>query len=501
MNALYYGDNLSVLREHIKDESVDLIYLDPPFNSKANYNILFQTPKGQNSQAQIEAFKDTWEWGEQAEREFKELLHQSNTDVAKMMAALRGFLGENDMMAYLVMMANRLLEMYRVLKPTGAVYLHCDPSASHYLKIVLDAVFGKKGYRNEIVWHYGQRTAFHKQHFSRKHDILFYYAKSDLSTFNPISETWDKEQFLSNRHDVLVDENGIEYIWTDGGKPGERYKRLVEDVISAGKPIDSVWNIPLLNAASNERLGYPTQKPLALLERIVKASSNENDVILDPFCGCGTAVHAAHKLGRQWIGIDITHLAIALIEKRLKDAFKGIKFEVHGTPKDLEGARDLANRDKYQFQYWACSLVNARPAQNKKKGADGGIDGLIFFQDQIDSENAAKKVIVSVKGGENVSVAMVRELGHVVASEKAVIGLFVTLKEPTKPMQTEAVKAGYYVSPSFPDKQFPKLQILTVEDLLKGSVQANLPPDLAQGAHTFKKIAKEKKASNQGVLF
>ena len=282
---------------------------------------------------------------------------------------------------------------------------------------------------------------------------------------------------------------------------GERYKRLVEDVISAGKPIDSVWNIPLLNAASNERLGYPTQKPLALLERIVKASSNENDVILDPFCGCGTAVHAAHKLGRQWIGIDITHLAIALIEKRLKDAFKGIKFEVHGTPKDLEGARDLANRDKYQFQYWACSLVNARPAQNKKKGADGGIDGLIFFQDQIDSENAAKKVIVSVKGGENVSVAMVRELGHVVASEKAVIGLFVTLKEPTKPMQTEAVKAGYYVSPSFPDKQFPKLQILTVEDLLKGSVQANLPPDLAQGAHTFKKIAKEKKASNQGVLF
>lgn len=253
-----------------------------------------------------------------------------------------------------------------------------------------------------------------------------------------------------------------------------------------GLIVGSLWNdIQPISSQAGERLGYPTQKPLALLERIINASSNAGDVVLDPFCGCGTAVHAAQKLGRQWIGIDITHLAISLIEKRLRDAFPGIEFEVEGTPKDLEGARNLAERDKYQFQWWACSLVNAQPYQGKKKGADSGIDGLIFFQDD---NSEAKKIVVSVKGGENVSVAMVRDLVGVVERERAAMGLFITLAEKTRPMQTEAVSAGFYESPFY--GQFPRVQILTIEGLLNGTERAQYP-DLSRGAHTFKKAERE----------
>lgn len=367
-NKLYYGDCLDVLRT-LPDESVDLIYLDPPFNSKRDYNVLFKTPKGHQSESQITAFEDSWHWGEQAEREFHELLHQSNTDVAGMMQALRSFLGENDMMAYLTMMANRLLIMHRILKDTGSFYLHCDPTMSHYLKIICDMIYGEDNFRNELIWHHGQRTDFHKGHFSRKHDVILFYSICDSSVFNKIGEKWDRDEFLTHRHDVKIDDDGREFIWTDGGKKGIRYKRYVEDVLNNGKPFDDVWDLPLLNSAAKERLGYPTQKPLALLERIIQASSNEGDVVLDPFCGCGTAVHAAQKLKRNWIGIDITHLAISLIEKRLRDAFPGIEFVIEGTPKDIDGARDLAIRDKYQFQWWACSLINAQPYKGKHKGS------------------------------------------------------------------------------------------------------------------------------------
>ena len=259
----------------------------------------------------------------------------------------------------------------------------------------------------------------------------------------------------------------------------------------------AVWiDIAPINSQAEERLGFPTQKPLALLERIVNASSKEGDVVLDPFCGCGTATHAAQKLGRRWIGIDITHLAVSLIEKRLKDAFPGIKFDVHGTPKDFEGARNLSLRDKYQFQWWACSLVNAQPYQGKKKGSDGGIDGLIFFQDD---QVGHKKIVVSVKGGDNVNVAMVRDLAHVVQREKAEIGLFLTLMEPTKPMGTEAVKAGYYMSP-VTGSAYPKIQILTIAGLLAGTERA-LYPDLSLGATTFKKARLEEKDAVQKKMF
>ena len=487
MNKLYFGDNLDILREHIKDESVDLIYLDPPFNSNANYNVLFKTPKGHESAAQIEAFEDTWHWNEQAEREFGELVRCGNTSVSEMMIALRRFLGENDMMAYLTMMANRLLELHRVLKPTGSLYLHCDPTASHYLKIVLDGVFGKGNLRNEIIWSY-KKWAVAESKFSRNHDVVLYYAKDDdLAPFNIQ---------LQPRATSTLKRFGNKKIVSGHDGDGKRTPSQTLDEDSEGVKMSDVWEIPIIAPSSNERMGYPTQKPLALLARIINASSNEGDIILDPFCGCGTAVHAAQKLNRKWLGIDITHLAVSLIEKRMKDAFAGIVFEVEGTPKDFEGARDLSLRDKYQFQWWACSLVNAQPYQGKKKGADGGIDGLIYFNDD---GKMPKKIVVSVKGGENVNVAMVRDLAHVVEREKAEIGLFVTLAEATRPMREEAVKTGFYESP-ITGTSFPKVQILTIAGLMEGKERPQYP-DLSGGGVTFKKAKREDKPTKSGDLF
>lgn len=537
-NQLYFGDCLDILRESIKDESVDLVYLDPPFNSNATYNVLFKGPKGHAEHAQIEAFEDTWHWGDQAEREFQELVQQSNTDVAEMMQALRRFLGENDVMAYLTMIANRLIEMYRSLKPTGSLYLHCDPTASHYLKIVLDGVFGKERFVNEIVW---KRTSAHSDvvqgatHFGRVHDTILTYARTEDAKWNTIYLPYN-EEYVENIY-RYTETNGrryqtqplhaakpggdTRYEWRGKVPPPGRYwafsKENMEKLEAQGRIVYSktgtprykiyldeskgvtaqdIWSdISPVHNEPSERLGYPTQKPLALLERIIQASSNEGDLVLDPFCGCGTAVHAAEKLRRRWIGIDITHLAISLIEKRLRDAFSAIEFEVHGTPKDIEGAQDLAKRDKYQFQWWACSLVNAQPYRGKKKGADTGIDGLIFFQDD---EKEIGKIVVSVKGGENVDVKMVRELAHVVDREKAQIGLLVTLASPTRPMVQEATKIGFYESPMI-RRSFPKIQILTVAGLLSGAEQA-IYPDLGRGGLTFKQAKKDSRSDQKGLF-
>jgi site-specific DNA-methyltransferase (adenine-specific) len=484
-NKLYFGDNLEVLRESIPSASVDLVYLDPPFNSKANYNILFKTPKGLDSSAQITAFEDTWHWGEQSEKEFAEIIHHSNTDVSEMIQSLRKFLGENDLMAYLTIMTNRLLELHRVLKPTGSIYLHCDPTASHYLKILCDVIFCSTSgvFRNEIVWHY-KRWPAKQSNFQRMHDIILFYSKSRQNTFNTFHEGLSAgtlKRWKGKKSKVEFEGN-------------VRLVTQMTDEDSLGTPADDVWNIPVINSQAKERLGYPTQKPQTLLERIVKVSSNENDVVLDPFCGCGTAVHAAEKLRRRWIGIDITHLAIGLIEKRLKDAFPDIQFDVEGTPKDLDSAQNLADRDKYQFQWWACSLVNAQPFQGKKKGADGGIDGLIYFQDD---RTTPKKIVVSVKGGNNVNVAMVRDLAHVVDREKASIGIFITMADPTRPMKEEAIKAGYYASPI--GANFPKVQILTIKGLLDGTERAKYP-DLMQGGLTFKKATIDSKTTQEGLF-
>ncbi len=534
MNQLYFGDNLGVLRDqkNFPDESIDLIYLDPPFNSKRDYNLLFKSPKGHKSEAQIEAFKDSWSWGEPAEHELNELMKQANTDVAQMMDALVRFLGRNDMTAYLVMMANRLLEMHRVLKPTGSLYLHCDPTASHYLKIVLDAVFGKERYENEIIW---KRTTTHSDSktWSRVADSIFFYTKGDGFTWNtPRDEHSAEYRDSKYRHDdgdgrglyrldnmtspnprpnmmyewkgfpfpekgwrysratmAKLDEEGR--IWYPCTKAGEldttkrpQFKRYLDD--TEGGVMGTVWSdIPPINSQAAERLGYPTQKPLALLDRIIQASSKPGDLILDPFCGCGTAVHAAQKLKRKWIGIDITHLAISLIEKRLKDAFGAkCKFAVHGTPKDLDAARDLATRDKYQFQWWAVSLVDAQPFQGRKKGADGGIDGLKFFHD-VDKAGA-RKIVVSVKGG-GLKADDVRALDHVREREAAEIALLVSLETPTKGMIADAASAGYYESAT--GKKYPRVQLLTIEGLLTGTHRAEHPdhqPDL-----NFKKAKAE----------
>jgi DNA modification methylase len=524
LNHLYYGDNLYVLRNSIASGSVDLVYLDPPFNSDANYNVLFQSPEGGKSHAQIEAFDDTWHWTDEAEKSFVEVMHSGHSNAAEMLRAMRSFMKENDMMAYLTMMCVRLIELHRVLKSTGSLYLHCDPTASHYLKILLDGILGKENYRNEITW---KRSTAHNdaKAYGDNTDIIFFYTKSKEFLFNTVYQPYTEEykaRFKNKDPDgrMWADDNltakgltggGYEYeykgaqsLWrcplstmerldkegrlhfTRAG--GIRLKRYLDE--SSGIPCQALWDdINPINSQAKERLGYPTQKPLALLERIINASSNEGDVVLDPFCGCGTAVHAAEKLGRQWVGIDITHLAISLIEKRLHDAFPDVKFDVHGTPKDLEGAQALANQDKYQFQWWAVSLVNAVPYGGKKKGADSGIDGLIYFKPD---GKTTEKAIVSVKGGTNVGVSMIRDLAHVIEREKAKIGVFITMVLPTGPMEKEALKAGYYETEF---GKYPKIQILTVAEVFK-SKKPNIP---LVDSSAFKKAERESR-HKQGVM-
>ena len=483
MRELYYGDNLEILRNHfLQPEAVDLVYLDPPFNSKRAYNLLFHGPTGDASPSQSSAFEDMWEWGEQAEREFGEIAHGPRDDVAQLLVSLKSAFGQSTMMAYLVMMASRLIEIHRILKSSGSLYLHCDVNASHYLKILLDVIFGAENFRNEIVWYYYNKYSAGKKSFARNFDQILFYSKSQSHVFHPQREQRDQPMRQLLRQNV----NGVLKNRKDAH--GHVMYREVTD-----KKVDAVWRIPCLQPASREMLGYPTQKPLALLERIIKASSNEGDVVLDPFCGCGTAVHAAEKLNRQWIGIDITHLAIGVIEKRLRAAFPTMNLNIHGVPRDLEGACDLADRDKFEFQRWASWLVGARP-QGVRRGPDGGIDGIIWFQDD---HSDPKKAVVSVKGGQKVSPIMVRELKSVMQSEQAELGLFVTLAGPTSHMRKEALTAGLYKSPGH-QHAVPRVQILTIEGLLSGVERPefiNLDPSL-----TFRQPPRERYARVQEEL-
>jgi site-specific DNA-methyltransferase (adenine-specific) len=510
---LYYGDNLGVLRDHIRDASVDLIYLDPPFNSNASYNVLFKGPQGTDSTAQIEAFDDTWHWNDSAESAFADVMRSGNANAATMLRAIRSFLGDNDMMAYLAMMAVRLLELHRVLKPTGSLYLHCDPTASHYLKILLDAVFGAANYRNEIVW---KRTSAHsdaRNKFADVSDTILFYSKGPKAQFIPIhtahdpayvrkfyrfddgdgrgAYTLDNMASPSPRHLMMYEWQGfpfppmgwryqidtmtklhnegrIHYPMDSSGNPDTskrpRLKRYLQE--QKGTIVSNVWtDINPLSAHAQERLGYPTQKPVSLLERILNASSNPGDVVLDPFCGCGTTVHAAQKLGRSWIGIDVTHLAIGLIEKRLRDAFEGVQFTTHGVPQDIDGARNLAQRGRkdsnyyFEFEKWALSLINAQPGNLSKKGADKGIDGNLWFGAKHEG-----RAIVSVKAGDNVGVSMIRDLHGVISRESADIGVLLTLADPSKPMLTEAAGAGLHELPGF--APVPRIQIVTIADAL-----------------------------------
>jgi DNA modification methylase len=548
-NLLYYGDNLDILRRYVKDETVDLVYLDPPFNSNANYNVLFAEKNGSKAASQIQAFSDTWTWNQESESTFAEIV-TAGGKVSDCLQAFRAFMGECDMLAYLVMMAPRLMELRRVMKPTASIYLHCDPAASHYLKMLMDAVFGPENFRNEIIW---KRTSGHSDAigYGSVHDTILFYTRSVLARWNDIFQPYDDgyvEQYYrytdpdgrrwmsDNIGASGLSGGGYNYEWkgvkgywrcpistmerldtegriyyTKNGIP--RRKRYLNE--ARGMPAQDIWtDIQALRSWHQERLGYPTQKPQALIERIISASSNPSDVVLDPFCGCGTTIAAAQALDRRWIGIDITHLAITLIKQRLKDSF-GIEqavrvtpsgkgetgkigeatteygsvtkrpFHVVGEPTSEPDAAALAASDPYQFQWWALGLVGARPVE-QKKGADKGIDGRIVFQG--DKPGTFESVILSVKAGK-IGSAHVRDLKGVLEREKAAIGVLISMEEPPGPMKTEAVTAGFYESTLW-GKKYPKVQLFTVGELLDGK-KIEMPPIRQVGA-TFKKAPKVK---------
>ena len=540
-NTLYYGDNLAVLRDHVRDDSVDLVYLDPPFNSNASYNVLFREKSGEESPAQIRAFTDTWEWTQEAQRTYENeimLNPATPTNVKEMVSAFRGFIGSNAMMAYLVMMAPRLVELRRVLKPTGSIYLHCDPTASHYLKLLMDAVFGKENFRTEIIW---KRTSAHsdtrqgREQHGRIHDVLLFYTKGNSWQWNPIYTAYD-EEYVKKFYKYVEPETGRRYRLGDITGPGgaakgnphyevmgvtrywrysqQRMQQLIDEgrIVQAkpgavpsykryldempGTSLQDLWNdIGPIPSLASERLGYPTQKPIALLERIIGASSNEGDVVLDPFCGCGTAVAAAQKLNRQWLGIDITHLAVALMKNRLKTAFNldpGPDYHVVGEPQDVGSARALAEQDRFQFQFWAMSLLEAYPREQGKKGADRGIDGVVYFIDG--PKRTPHKAIVQVKSGK-VSSHDVRDLKGTVEREQAALGLFITLEEPTREMRTEAVSAGFYRSDIW-QRDYPKLQLRTIAELL-----ANNPFEVPQHASMYQAAQRVQRTQGRQAAF
>lgn len=533
-NFLYYGDNLKILQNrqpiYIADESVDLVYLDPPFNSNRNYNVIFTEHDGSGSAAQSKAFKDTWNWAEAAPVFFAMI--EAGGRVAEALNAFKQLLGDNEvLLSYLAMMAPRLKELRRVMKPTASIYLHCDPTASHYLKVLMDAIFGSLSFRSEIVW---KRSSAHSDTKQGRaihghiHDVILFYTKGDKWTWNAQFTPYSKDYIES--HYRYVDEKGrryqpgdltaarpggdTEYEWkgvrppqgrywaysranmerfeaegrlmyTRTGMP--RYKRYLDEM--PGTPPQDVWDdIPPVNAMAAERLGYPTQKPEALLERIIRTSSNEGDVILDPFCGCGTAVAVAQRLKRRWIGIDITYAAITLIKNRLLTAYGeevGKTFKVRGEPETMPDAARLAAEDGYQFQWWALDMVGARGEEDVKRGSDKGVDGKLYFVDGTD----IKKVVLSVKGGKT-GPNDVRDLRGVMEREKAVMGVFICLQEPTPAMKSEAASSGYYRSPTYPAHPYPCLQLLTVREILEGR-RIDMPP-LGQVNVTYKRAPKAK---------
>ena len=534
-NKLYFGDNLEVLRDQVANESVDLIYLDPPFNSNRSYNVLFRDEGGSDSEAQITAFEDSWHWNETAEATFRDLVQDAPPNVSKMINALRDFIGTNQMLAYLVMMTARLVELHRVLKPTGSLYLHCDPAASHYLKVILDAIFGPENFRNEIIWKRSQPKSHITKRFSRAHDVILFYAKSERAAFYPQFMAHD-ETYLDKFYKHADAETGRRYQldnllnpnrnrpnltyefppgsgtvrvwrWTKDRMQREweagrvilpktggvvRYKRYLDEM--EGSSVTDIWaDIEHLHGSQQEFLGYPTQKPVALLERIIKASSKEGDIILDPFAGCGTAVIAAESLKRQWIGIDITAIAIKLVRERLNAM--NANYDVYGFPRDLDSARklaqDSAHDGRYQFQFWALAEIGAKPTKQGKKGMDRGIDGMITF---VNEKTARQEILVSVKSG-HVTSSQVRDLRGVIERENAAMGIFITLDPPTREMRTEAVSAGYYELQNH--DPFPRLQIVTIEDLLAGRL-----PRLPSLTSTYRrgKVA-ELGARNQPALF
>lgn len=519
VNKLYYGDNLEVLRKYIKDESIDLCYIDPPFNSKRNYNQIYNN-LGKEDQAQAQAFVDTWTWDNHANEALEEI--QSNyqgkftSQTIDLIDGLTKVLGKGSLLAYLVSMTLRIVEIHRVLKSTGSFYLHCDPTASHYLKIVLDTIFCSQGgdFKNEIIWkraetvkgNFGQGST----RFDGNTDTILFYSKSRDNKFNPIFADYS-EEYLKKFYKYIEPETGRRYQLISMTAPGDaakgnpsyevmgitRYWRyslakmneLIQNGLvvqtkpgnvprkkqyldeGQGVPIQSLWyDVPALHSQDKERLGYPTQKPEALLERIIKASSNKGDIILDAYCGCGTTIAVAERLERNWIGIDITYQSISLMLKRLEDSFgKNVldKIELNGIPKDLESAKALAtkpdDRTRKEFEKWAVlTYSNNRAVINDKKGADKGIDAIAYFQGDKDNR---EKIIFQVKSG-NVKSGDIRDLQGTMTLQGAALGIFITLKPPSKDMVQTAKSAGIYRG-RYMSQSVDKIEIVTVQEILE----------------------------------
>jgi DNA modification methylase len=483
MNRLFYGDNLDVLRRDVQAGTVDLIYLDPPFNSNRSYNVIFNRHDTTNDTdaAQIQAFDDTWRWTPVTEQQYEQYVASDLPNaVSDALRSFRLLLGENTAMAYLVNMAPRLVELHRVLKSTGSIFLHCDPVMSHYLKMLMDTIFGFDKFQNEIIWHHQLGAMAGSSKFPSKHDVLFWYSKGNKPTFNKLRGEVTHQMTAKYSHE---DEGG-KYMMSYGKKY----------YLKGGKPFDDVWDIAAIAPTSGERLGYPTQKPLALLERVILAGSNEGDVVLDPFCGCGTAIDAAIRAEREWLGIDITYIAVDLIEKRLihthGDAITST-YEVLGIPRDRAAALALFSRSPFDFERWAVSLVNGEP--NQKQVGDKGIDGVARFP--LGGRGNFGRALISVKGGRQLNPSMVRDLGGTVATQKAEMGVLITNGPATRGMTDEANHAGSYKHPHY-DQTYPRIQIITVNDLLSGR-KPSMPPTILP----YIRALRAKTPADQGSLF
>ena len=527
--TLVRGDNLEEMRT-FPDDCIDLIATDPPFNSQRNYFVPYRDEHGQEPDTLIRAFTDTWTWGEAAEDAYQHLLVEEGGQIGNTIQGLRQFLNETPMMAYLVMMAVRIVEMHRILKPTGSLYLHCDPSASHYLKIVLDAVFGVANFRNEIVW---QRTSAHNDgnRFGRVHDIILSYSKSSQPLWNPIYTEHNSEYVeRAYRHE---DERGRYRIgdltaagvtqsgesgqtwrginpstvgnhwraprreaWPESVEPPENYESLSVheklDVLDAkgliywpptgrvpgfkrylstsrGRRVnDVITDINPLSGQSKERTGYPTQKPIELYKRIVAASSNAGGLVLDPFCGCGTTLMASEELNRHWIGIDLTYLATGAVRQQIERLFPQLRNSVTiaGTPENVEQALELARTNPHGFEEWCVTHV-LHFRPNDRRGADGGIDGTFRFPlGRVQGRQAYGKAVAQVKGG-NYTLSHIRDFRTAMQNVEADLGVFVVTTPPTRGMLTEASRAETYRHP-FLDMEAPRLQIYEIQNYFRG---------------------------------
>ena len=478
MKTLYYGDNLEILRNKIPDNSIDLCYIDPPFNSKRNYSQIYNNIGGSEDKAQAQAFVDTWTWDTVAEQGYSEIttnfqgrFTRQTIELIKGLELVLGGKTDNDLLAYLVHMTLRLTEIFRVLKPTGSFYLHCDPTASHYLKLVLDAVFVSQGgeFLNEIIWRY-RRWPSKQKNFQRMHDVIFRYSKSK-----------NKDWIWNQLYDDLSPSSVKQWkgkLRVDVKNESGRRHSITKSKESPGVPMCDVWEISQLSGPWKEYMGYPTQKPEALLERIINASSNPGDVVLDAYCGCGTTVAVAERLGRQWIGIDITYHSIGLILKRLAGPNNDLPpadVVVDGIPQDIESARALANRDddrvRKEFEKWAVlTYTNNRAVINEKKGADKGIDGVVYF---ATGPGKTERMVIQVKSG-GANRGTIATLKGDMQRERAELATLITMDEPTKPMVSEAKSVGVYEH-ALMGRCYDRVRIVTVREIIEQGARIDLP--------------------------